>query len=300
MKKKFNQKMILALAAGSLSLSGFLVSAPVVFARADGMTEFAPTASSTMEVSINRAGHAKIVGILTSISSSVITIDSWGGAWTIDTVNAKLIRRYGGVSSVSEFKIGDLITVNGRIGGGSWTIIAKEIRDESIQAKNSSPTGILSNLNTAGGTFTLTTKQNKSYLVTVASSTSIRLNTKSGPATLTDLSNGMTVQVWGVENTSQSTISANRVVASLKRVSLYGIISGPANNSFLLTNVNHATTTVTLADKAKITINGKGASFSNLTAGMTATVSGFVADLNSAISANLVSARTARLIEKRD
>ena len=300
MKKKFNQKMILALAAGSLSLSGFLVSAPVVFARADGMTESAPVASSTMEVSINRAGHAKIVGTLSAISGSTLTINSYGGAWTINTANAKLIRRFGGASSVAEFQVGDLITINGEISTGAWTITAKEVRDESIQARNSNPTGLLSNLNTAAGTFTLTTKAGKAFQITTASSTSIRLNAKSGPATLTDLSNGMTVQVWGVENINQATIAANRVVASLKRFTLTGLISSPANNSFLLTNVNRATTTVTLADKAKITINGRGASFANLTAGMRANVVGFATDLSSTVSANLVIARTARVIEKRD
>lgn len=300
MKKKFNQKMILALAAGSLSLSGFLVSAPVVFARADGMLESAPTASSTMEVSINRAGHAKLVGTLSAISGSTLTINSYGGAWTINTANAKLIRRFGGASSVAEFQVGDLITINGEISTGAWTITAKEVRDESIQAKNSNPTGILSNLNTVTGNFTLTTKAGKAFQISTASSTSIRLNAKSGPATLTDLSNGMTVQVWGVENVNQSAIAATRVVASLKRVSLRGLISSPANNSFLLTSANNATTTVTLADKARITINGKGANFANLTAGMTANVIGFALDSDSAVSASLVTARTARLIEKRD
>lgn len=300
MKKKFNQKMILALAAGSLSLSGFLVSAPVVFARADGMTELSPVASSTMEVSINKSGHAKLVGTLSAVSGSTLTINSYGGAWTIDTSKAKLIRRFGAASSVAEFQIGDLVTINGEISTGAWTITAKEVRDESIKARNSNPIGVLSNLNTVAGTFTLTNKAGKVFQISTASSTPIRLNSKSGPATLTDLSNGMTVQVWGVENTGQSTIAATRVAASLKRISLNGIISGPANNSFLLTNANHATTTVTLVDKAKITVNGRGASFGNLTSGMTANVTGFALDSNSSVTASIVTARTARLIEKRD
>jgi hypothetical protein len=292
MKRYLNQKMVLALAAGSLSLSGFLVSAPAVFAKADGMLENASVATSTMGVSINKAGHATLVGTLASVSGSMLTINSWGGAWTINTANAKLIRRFGAASSVAEFQVGDLITVNGEISTGAWTISAKEVRDESIQAKNANPTGLISNLNTAGGTFTLTTKAGKAYAITTSSTTSIRLNSKSGAATLTDLSNGLTAQVWGVMDTNQTSIAATRIVASLKRFNLAGTISAPANNSFVLVGTNQASTTVTLADNAKITINGKGATFANLTDGMIVKVRGFAADSSSPVTANVVMART--------
>jgi hypothetical protein len=167
-----------------------------------------------MSVQVNRPGNAKLEGTIASISGTTIVVNSWGGQWNIDTSTAKLQRRFGGASSLSEFAVGDQITINGTASTSTnWTIIAKQVRDETIQQRNVNPTGTISNLNVTGKTFTLTTsgKNSKTYNVTTTDTTKF-INATS-TITINDLQNTQTVRVNGVINRNDLNITAAKVTA---------------------------------------------------------------------------------------
>jgi len=90
----------------------------------------------------------------------------------------------------------------------SWAILAKTIRDNSIQTKNASLSGTISNLTT--NSFTLTGK-NKTLQVTTDTTTKFKVDGQT--AAFTNLTNGMTAQVSGIWDRTLSTIMANKVNA---------------------------------------------------------------------------------------
>jgi len=148
-------------------------------------------------------------GKLASISGTNLTVTSWGGNWNVDASSAKLARRFGGASNLTEFLAGDSLTIIGTVATtSSWTIKAKAVRNEFIQVKNANFSDTISNLSASGFTLT-TTKQ--TIQVTVDSNTKVRLDNKT--STFASLTNGMTAQVKGVWNRTQSTVMASNINA---------------------------------------------------------------------------------------
>ena len=167
----------------------------------------APTATPAMMISVSTHGSMKLEGTLASVSGTTLTINSWGGVWTVDASGAKLLRRFGGAASVSEFKQGDAMIVLGTAQQSGWAVTAKSVRDMSIQERNVRPIGTVSGLSGTG--FTLTTAAGKSYQVSAEASTTIVMSGKSG--SWANLANGVRVEVWGVLDRLEQTLSATRI-----------------------------------------------------------------------------------------
>lgn len=174
--------------------------------------------SAKMSVMINASGRAQLNGTVVSVASTSVVVKSWGGNWTVDTSgpDVKILRRFGGASNLAEFVAGDYVSVLGTVSdSATWTIVAKNVRDMSIQARNASFTGTISNLN--GNSFTLSTKGRGNVAVTLAADAKISIvgSTSTGAAAL---ANGMTVGVSGVWDRTQSTVTANRVIGRMPKV----------------------------------------------------------------------------------
>ena len=208
----------------ALIAAGVLVLALASFAGAETSSSTANSASNVhrMALTVSASGKVMLRGTLQSVGTNSIVVTSWGGSWTVNIgSDAKLVRRFGGASSLSEFQAGDDIQVNGAISrAAAWTVDAKIVKDNSIQARNADFTGTISGLN--GSAFTLTTPRRGDIKVTVNADAKITVNGKA--ATVSDLANGQRVRVKGVWDRTQSTVAASNA-------SVYTPKAGGGNSS---------------------------------------------------------------------
>jgi len=271
--------------------AGLALIAPVVFADNDNRDN--SDIKNQMQVRIERSGRAQLVGTLVSVSSTTLTVTSWGGNWSVDASNAKLVRRYGGQSNLSEFQAGDYLQIQGTASSSAaWTIIATIVKDNSIQVKNVNVMGTISNLNASSTPgFTLTAQNGQVIQVNVTSATRIYVNGQQGA--LSNLSNGISVRVKGVLDRNSKNILADRIEYKQQRISVNGTIAGlnSSNSSFAL-SADDDTFRVTLASGAKIRVNNGPAAFSDLQNGMKARVRGFGDKSLMTITADEINART--------
>ena len=193
-----------------MSMATLLLSVAPVFADTMPASRLAK-----MMVTISASGQANLAGTLKSMTSTTLTVASWGGDWTVNVSSTtKLSRKNDGKSMLSEFAVGDMIRVEGKASTtGLWTIDAKKVWDSSIELR-SDLRGTISNL--SGSTFTLTTKKGVAVAVTLNADAKIMLMGKT--ATSADLSNGMMVTVVGVWNAGKSTLMASKVTATPLKV----------------------------------------------------------------------------------
>lgn len=133
---------------------------------------------STLEVHINDNGKVLVRGAkVTAINGTTINAETlFGGSnisWVVDaSATPKVIRRYGGNSSVSEIAVGDFISFNGMLNSsGAWNVKATSLKDWSIQVKNSSFSGTISSI--TGASFVLATENGKSVTVNTDANTKI-------------------------------------------------------------------------------------------------------------------------------
>lgn len=200
-------KLVIAI-SGIIAVSAFVAS--IAAAQTAGQVATNATAlAAKMTVQINASGKTTLDGSIASVTANAITVNSWGGVWTINIgSDTKLIRRFGGNSTTSEFAIGDAVSVSGMASKDApWTINAKNVKNMSIQARNASFSGTVSNL--SGNTFSLATKERKTVSVTVNADAKIRVGDKA--TTTAALANGATVSISGVWNRAQSTVMAAKV-----------------------------------------------------------------------------------------
>lgn len=144
----------------------------------DHKTE-AHAVGSTLEVHINDSGKVLVRGAkVTAVSGNSISADTtFGGStlsWVVDaTETQKVVRRYGGSSSIAEIQIGDFISFTGNLTGTgtTWNVKATSLKDWSIQVKNSSFSGTVASI--TNSSFVLTTENGKSITVNTDSNTKI-------------------------------------------------------------------------------------------------------------------------------
>ncbi len=193
--------------AAIIGIVSVLSFAGAAFAGAHGSD---PAVRQKLE--INPSGHVSLVGTLKSVATSSLVVTTWGGDWTVNTGSAKMIRRSGGSSALSEMRAGDEIRLNGKINASSsFTIDATVLRNQSIQAKNAEFSGTVSNLNSASSSFTLSTRKRGDVKVVVNSDARILVNGTSSQ--ISALANGMFAEVRGIWDRSQSDVQASRVIA---------------------------------------------------------------------------------------
>lgn len=252
--------------------------------------------STPQDISVGTHGQVKLRGAISSISGPVISVSSWFGTFTVDTTNSKLIRRYGGTSSMSEFETGDNVTVWGTAAQSSLSISATRVQNMSIQKKGVKPSGVISNLNSSTNSFTLTTNASspKVYQISLGSSTMISLSGHSGAANFSDLMNGMTARVTGVLERDESAITANHIEAKVSSFYSNGSISNinTSNGTFTFTTTNKGVVQVTIGSSTQLRINNGGAIIADLVNGMNAQVWGTYLTDSTMISANKVFVHT--------
>ncbi len=207
-------KFVLA-AAGTVATAALLASF-AVSALADqnndnsqGKKDNTPIAK--MMVQFNSNGKGQLSGTVAAMQSGSFTLNSWGGVWNINVASStKIIRRFGGTSNLPEFAVGDAVLVSGTVSTTtSWAVNAAKVQNMSIQTRNASFNGTISNL--SGSSFTLTTKSRGGVKVTVNTDARVMVNDKTGA--VSDLANGMTATISGVWDRTQSTVMASKVVA---------------------------------------------------------------------------------------
>lgn len=247
-----------------------------------------------IEVSIGSQGNVKLVGTIAAISGTTLSVSSWGGVWSVDTTNAKLVRNHGGASNLAEFKVGDRVSVHGTASTSSLSITAKSIQNESIQAKNVNPTGTISNVTAT--TFTLSAKDGKTYSITTNANTKITLNKST--TTLAGLLTSVAVRVDGVINRNDNSIIASRVSQDTT-MSRSGVVSNITTTGFTLTVGTSTALQVTTSSATVIKLNGNVATLANLTNGLRVNVAGTWLVKDSTILATKVSASTVIKLEAK-
>ncbi len=161
-----------------------------------------------------RSGKATISnGTITAKSGSVLTVSKDGKSYTVETdANTQFGRRFWGKSSIDEISVNDLVNVIGR-----WkdeartTIIARMVRDMSIQKKNGTFVGDIKAITDSGFTMTTVSEKREDQTVTLASDT--RLTNRRGETiSKSDLAVGHRVRVRGMWNSVGNTITEVKLV----------------------------------------------------------------------------------------
>lgn len=149
-------------------------------------------------------------GKVTSINGGTLTVTNDNKTFTVNTdSNTKVIRRYGGIGTVSEISVNDHINIAGNwTDSNKTTILAHVIRDGSIQERHDAFQGTVTSVNSSG--FVLSSKNRGSQTVVVTSDT--KFTSKSGAAiTQGSIVVGNTVVLDGLWDRATTTVTATRV-----------------------------------------------------------------------------------------
>lgn len=116
------------LAAGLAILAGTLV------ASAQTATSTVSNAAKTqpMVLQVNRNGRVLMRGTVASISGGVLTVNSWGGTWTVNVGSSTKVMPAAAAGDISQFHTGDFVGVEGTVSqNAGLTIDASLVRDWS-------------------------------------------------------------------------------------------------------------------------------------------------------------------------
>lgn len=139
-----------------------------------------PKPSAT--ISVSEKGEVKIKNavVFYIVTNTVFARTNWDNAyirWTIRTDgNTKIVKRFDGLASLSDVKVGHVLDVEGNLASGSESMDLKAsfIRDLSLENEDGSFSGTISNINNDGRNFTLKTKNKKNISVNTSSDTTIK------------------------------------------------------------------------------------------------------------------------------
>lgn len=178
---------------------------------------------SKFSVVVKQDGAVKIQGKVVTSPSAVasanrISVQSWFGTYTVDTTNAKVIRRYGGQGSITDIQIGDMVVFDGKANQTDMVITATLIRDLSAWTKDVDWVGDISNIDQSTRTFTFTipgsaNQDRKPAVLKVTVSADAKIRVGNSEVPFTSLVNGMRARVYGIYNVNTQTITARRVDA---------------------------------------------------------------------------------------
>jgi len=164
---------------------------------------------------VGPAGKVIMRGTVASVGNGSLTVNSWGGAWTVNVSSATKVLPEAVGNDLTQFKTGDFVGIEGTVSQSSnWTIDARLVRDwtyrqvvnqerqeniKSINAfrKSSSPRNYVGTAsNVSDNSFTLTVN-GVSYTVNVASGAKV-VNRNWMNMSISNIQNGDNVRVWGV------------------------------------------------------------------------------------------------------
>ncbi len=177
-----------------------------------------------MEKRLEKKRETVVRGSVSTINGMHLTVVSKDGvSHAVDTTNAKLVMKGGGKMTFDEIKTNDKVMVNGYTTGTSTTIIAKLIRNESLESRNGSFSGTVTS--TTGTGFIIETK-NGPVTVTTNSSTTIKKNDRL-TASLSDIAVGTMVRVTGTFNSTAKTIAARlvNIIARTHPITVSGTVT---------------------------------------------------------------------------
>ena len=171
-------------------------------------------------------GKVLMRGTIASVASGVITVNSWGGTWTVNVGSSAQVLPVAVGNDITQFKSGDFIGVQGTVSqSASWTIDATLVRDwtyrqavsqerqQNMQsAKQTIQSGTPRNYvgsasNVSGSSFTLTVN-GAADNVNIASGAQV-VNRNWLTIQPSAINNGDSVRVWGVN--ASGTITAQIV-----------------------------------------------------------------------------------------
>ncbi len=186
--------------ASALASTLIFAQAGVAFAQTAPVTPVAGTMKAM------RAMRANFRGSVTAINGSTMTVYRAGTTVSVDGSSAKLIRRFGAASSVSEFSVGDMVAVQGTWTDSSKTAVtAKIIRDVSIQKRHDVFSGKVTSVSDTG--FEVQTMKRATQTVTVNANTKYYGRTKKAAMTLSNIQVGDRVTVRGLWDRTLKTIT---------------------------------------------------------------------------------------------
>lgn len=200
---------------GAAAVAAAAVSAVALIASAQSTAGAKITPAPPQMLRVGQEGRVTMRGTVASVATGSLTVDSWGGPWTINVgADAKVL------PSLNGLKAGDFVGILGTVSTSSnFTINATLVRDWTSQramreAKHREKNrerprdyrGTASNL--SGSSFTLTTAKGTVYTVEVASDAKI-LNRTRGALPFADIGDGNTVLVRGSD--ASGTITAHLV-----------------------------------------------------------------------------------------
>ena len=158
-----------------------------------------------MIVQVNQNGRALLRGTIKSVGTNSLVVTSWGGDWTINTSSTTRILPE---SSMSGWKAGDFVGIHGSVRENAVMTIdvtlvrdwsaRKEIKELKDAVNPRNWQGVVSNMNAASSTMTLTV-DGTAYTVNIVAGAKI-VNKNYVPITLANISNGDSVRVWAIRS----------------------------------------------------------------------------------------------------
>lgn len=195
-----------------IAFAGSLAVAAAAFTLPASAQTISGAAQNQMAVIITPSGQAHVEGQVTAVSSSIVSLLSWDGTWTVNLTG-------NGTSTLGNLKVGDTVIANGKVSSaGSLNLNANVLRNVSEKEHSTSTearlhrtvVGTVSALDQNARTFVLSLKNGKTVNVSVNADASVRVKGAS-TSTLANLQNGERVAVSGNLNQSTNTIVASRI-----------------------------------------------------------------------------------------
>jgi len=208
-----------------IGMVGLLAAAGVAFAETDSIGSTAESARpKPMVLEVGPGGKVLMRGIVGSVSTTSLTVKSWGGDWIVQVSGSSEILPK--AANLVDFKQGDFVGVQGVVNqSANWTVDAEIVRDwtarkalgEEIkqntqlvreEMKSGTPRnfeGTVSDLDTSARTFMLAGEE-KTYSV-VLTTDAIILKKNRATLDFSKVQNGDRVRVWG--SVASSTITAS-------------------------------------------------------------------------------------------
>lgn len=271
MKKAINTLVILGLCSGLLGSFASIAQAQVLAPNYDPRPF-----GSTLEVHVNDNGSVSIQGArVEQVSGTTIFCKVyWGVSFIRVTVrtNDKTVfeKRFGQKITVKELSVGDFISVTGDLfeGSNSLDVVAKKVKNWSLQTLEESFSGTISELSASPAGYVLNSKTRGKVTLIVASSTPVM----KGSLTLGVDALGVGVNVTsatGVFNNLNKTLTVQTIriyqdMAKFKPRNFEGTIKSIDGNTLptnMIVTVGGVDYTLPLADGVSI-LNNKRQEFS--------------------------------------
>ena len=256
--------------------------------HADQNDRDARDAGTKLEVHLTDNGKVIVRGAkITAINGTSLTATTtWGSvvmSWTVNTDNStNFVRRFGGSSGVSEMAVGDIISFKGNLVSGTAspvTVLAKTLKDWSIQKKNATFEGNVSSI--TGTSFVLARNNNTSVTVNTTSATQITKGNLAG--VFADITVGAKVSTTGIFNNLTNVLDASKVnvkilqpEAMTKEGTIKSIAGTTAPTTLVLTSGGTDYTVRIVATTSILTNNWLNSTLTNFVIGNNIRVYGIV------------------------